>query len=106
MATEMSRTEMSRTEMSRTEMSLETIRDTMNNSPVQEWEADMDHYESFLIEQYNRVSSPYRDAMLKLDAIRKARHEERVRICDHDFERFCEFHNDVYFVCRKCGHEK
>ena len=87
-------------------LSLESIRDKLNNSPVHEWEADMEHYEQFLIEQYTRVSSPYKDAMFKLDAIRKARHDERVRTCQHDFERFCEFHNDVYFVCRKCGLEK
>ncbi len=87
-------------------MSLETIRDKLNNSPVQEWEADIDQYEKYLIEQYNLVSTPYRDAMLKLSAIRKARREECVRNCQHDFERFCEFHNDVYFVCRKCGFEK
>lgn len=89
-----------------TELSLETIRDKLNNSPVQEWEADMDQYEQYLTEQYNRVSSPYREAILKLGAIRKARHEECVRNCQHDFERFCEFHNDVYFVCRKCGFER
>lgn len=89
-----------------TDLSLESIRDKLNNSPVHEWEAHIDRYETFLTEQFNRVSLPYRTAILQLDAIKKARHDERIRNCQHDFERFCEYHNDVYFVCRKCGHEK
>ena len=92
--------------MASPEISLETIREKLNHSPVHEWEAEMEKYEGFLIEQLDIASRPYRIALNRLSAIRQARHEECVRNCDHDFERFCEFHNDVYFVCRKCGHEK
>lgn len=88
------------------ELSLETIREKLNNSPVQEWEAHMEQYENFLSEQLERVSSPYRELLIHLSHIRKARREERIRNCQHDFERFCEYHNDVYFICRKCGYEK
>lgn len=87
-------------------LSLETIRDKLNNSPVHEWEGDLEQYENFLSEQLNLVSSPYRTALNQLTDIKRARHEERVRNCQHDFERFCEYHNDVYFICRKCGYEK
>lgn len=87
-------------------LTLEDIRDKLNNSPVHEWEAHMDTYETFLADQLDMVSSPYRNALIKLSNIRKAQHAERVRNCQHDFERFCEYHNDVYFICRKCGYEK
>ena len=92
--------------MASQEISLETIREKVNHSPVHEWKADIDKYENFLIEELNQVSTPYRTALHRLSLIRKALREECIRNCEHDFERFSEYHNDVYFICRKCGYEK
>ena len=92
--------------MTSTNLSLEIICEKLDNAPIQEWEEHIDRYQDFLSEQLNIVSLPYRTALMRLDHIRKEQYNERVRKCQHDFERFCEYHNDVYFICRKCGFEK
>jgi len=87
-------------------ITLEEIQNKLTNTQVNEWKTRMDDYETFLSEQMNIVSLPYRTALIQISNIREAQHDEMVRTCKHDFERFCEYHNDVYHICRKCGYEK
>ena len=92
--------------MTSQEISLEVIRKKIDDSPIDEWKANIDNYENYLIEELNKVSLPYRSTLNEIFLIRKTMREECIRNCKHDFERFSEYHNDVYFVCRKCGYEK
>jgi thymidine kinase len=87
-------------------LTLETIRAKLNDSPMNELMDEIQSYESFVIDKLNKVSEPYRHVLIKIDSLRKQHREETIRNCEHDFERFCEYHNDVYFICRKCGFEK
>ena len=87
-------------------LSVEEIRHKMNTSPINELMKDLDTYDEFLTAEYIRITEPYRIAMHHVTELKEKRREEDIKSCDHDFERFCEFHNDVYFTCRKCGYEK
>ncbi len=55
---------------------------------------------------YNNLTQPYRNLFNRIDTIKKNIRKHEIEICNHDFERFSEYHNDVYFVCRKCNYEK
>lgn len=85
---------------------IEAIREKLNNSPVGGLIPEIDELESILIEELNQVSYPYRRELERIRVMKKEHREAEIRNCEHDFERFCEYHNDVYFVCRKCGFEK
>jgi hypothetical protein len=63
-------------------------------------------YHYFICERINEVSKPYKEVLNKLSDISISVKEKEIADCVHDFERFTEYHNDRYFVCRKCGFEK
>ena len=62
--------------------------------------------ENDVINEYNKITLPYRDVLLKLDKLRKDIRKYKINNCDHEFERFCEYHNDRYYICKKCNYEK
>lgn len=62
--------------------------------------------ETEVIDEYNRITLPYRDIFLKIDKLRKDIREYKINNCDHEFERFCEYHNERYYICKKCNYEK
>ena len=62
--------------------------------------------EKDVIDEYNKITLPYRDVLLKLDKLRKDIHNYKINNCEHEFERFCEYHNDRYYICKKCNYEK
>ena len=92
--------------MIRMDLSLEKIREKLNNSPIHELKDTLNVYEEFLINELNKVSNPYRNTLIQITKIQKHIRNEEIANCKHDYERFCEYHNDRYFVCRICGHEK
>ena len=62
--------------------------------------------ENDVMNEYAKITLPYRDIFLKLDKLRKDIHQHKINNCVHDFERFCEYHNDRYYICKKCNYEK
>tara|TARA_Y100000768_G_C23974695_1_gene682460 strand:+ start:1601 stop:1870 length:270 start_codon:yes stop_codon:yes gene_type:complete len=62
--------------------------------------------ETELIDEYNEITLPYRDIFLKIDKLRKDIRKYKINNCDHEFERFCEYHNERYYICKKCNYEK
>lgn len=62
--------------------------------------------EKELIDEYTKITLPYRDIFLKIDKLRKDIRKYKINNCDHEFERFCEYHNDRYYICKKCNYEK
>ena len=62
--------------------------------------------ENDVIEEYNKITLPYRDVLIKIDKLRKDIYQHKIDNCDHIFERFCEYHNDRYYICKKCNYEK
>ena len=62
--------------------------------------------ENDVINEYNKITLPYRDVLIKIDKLRKDIRKYKIKNCDHEFERFCEYHNDRYYICKKCNYEK
>ncbi len=62
--------------------------------------------ENDVINEYNKITLPYRDVLIKIDKLRKDIRKYKINNCDHEFERFCEYHNDRYYICKKCNYEK
>tara|TARA_Y100000389_G_C17431952_1_gene503206 strand:+ start:614 stop:880 length:267 start_codon:yes stop_codon:yes gene_type:complete len=62
--------------------------------------------EKNLTNEYNNVTKEYRILFDKLKTQIKQNKEELIQKCDHEYIRYSEYHNDRYFICDKCGHEK
>lgn len=62
--------------------------------------------ENDVINEYNKITLPYRDVLIKIDKLRKDIRKYKINNCDHEFERVCEYHNDRYYICKKCNYEK
>ena len=62
--------------------------------------------ENDVINEYNKITLPYRDVLIKIDKLRKDIRKYKINNCEHEFERFCEYHNDRYYICKKCNYEK
>ena len=62
--------------------------------------------ENDVINEYNKITLPYRDVLIKIDKLRKDIRKYKIKNCDHEFELFCEYHNDRYYICKKCNYEK
>ena len=74
-----------------------------NNKAFQE---KLSQYERMVIEKYAEVSQPYKCLLSRIQNISKEIREKEIADCDHEFERFSEYHNDRYYICRKCQCEK
>ena len=67
---------------------------------------DIENIELLLSEEYNNLTAPYRKRFSILSDLKKKLHKRMIDNCEHDYERFSEYHNDRYYICKKCGHEK
>lgn len=56
--------------------------------------------------EYNNMTLPYRNLLLKIGNLKQEIHQNKINNCDHDFERICEYHNERYYICKKCNYEK
>lgn len=56
--------------------------------------------------EYSKLIEPYRNLFNRIDTMKKNIRKHEIDNCNHDFERFCEYHNDVYYICKKCNYEK
>uniref|UniRef100_A0AB39JFU6 Uncharacterized protein n=1 Tax=Florenciella sp. virus SA2 TaxID=3240092 RepID=A0AB39JFU6_9VIRU len=67
---------------------------------------DVTKIELLLSEEYNKITAPYRKRLSILNELKKELHKKMIDNCDHDYERFSEYHNDRYYICKKCCHER
>tara|TARA_Y100000389_G_scaffold95236_1_gene91905 strand:- start:15081 stop:15332 length:252 start_codon:yes stop_codon:yes gene_type:complete len=67
---------------------------------------DVTKIELLLSEEYNNLTAPYRKRFSILSNLKKELHKRMIDNCEHDYERFSEYHNDRYYICKNCGHEK
>tara|TARA_B100001094_G_scaffold122483_1_gene118174 strand:- start:22799 stop:23008 length:210 start_codon:yes stop_codon:yes gene_type:complete len=56
--------------------------------------------------EYNKITEPYRTLMMNIDDKIEQKQKQIYDKCSHDYERFSEYHNDRYYICKICGHEK
>ncbi len=66
----------------------------------------LDLLEDMLIEEYNKITSPYRIKFKYISELKKQNYKSKIQNCVHEYVRYNEYHNDRYFQCKKCGHEK
>ena len=62
--------------------------------------------EKKLIDEYNNITEDYRILFNKIKIQIKKNKDQIITKCDHNYIRYSEYHNDRYFICNKCGHEK
>lgn len=63
-------------------------------------------YEQKLTEEYNAITEKYRILFHKIKVERQNKKQQIINNCSHKYVRYSEYHNDRYFICDKCGHEK
>jgi len=64
------------------------------------------NYDKKLCDEYNIITEEYRQLFQKLKIKMKENRENVIKNCNHKYIRYSEYHNDRYFVCDICGHEK
>lgn len=62
--------------------------------------------EAKLIEEYSNVTKEYRCLFHKIKNETDKKRQEKIMNCEHNYIRYSEYHNERYFICDKCGHEK
>ena len=62
--------------------------------------------EEKLIVEYNLITKDYRNLFEKMCEKKKMLQEETIANCVHNYIRYSDYHNERYFICDKCGHEK
>ena len=67
---------------------------------------ELNKFEEKLREEYNSITSEYRILFKQIGTEINKSIEHKRRTCSHNYIRECEYHNDRYFICDKCGHEK
>lgn len=68
--------------------------------------SDVIEKEEILSAEYSKITKPYRDLFQILAKIKHNKRDEEIRNCDHNYVRYSEYHNERYYVCSKCNHEK
>jgi len=63
-------------------------------------------YETKLSNEYNKVTEEYRIMFSRLEIEHNKKQQQIYNDCSHKYKTFCEYHNERYFVCEICGHEK
>jgi|TARA_B110000285_G_scaffold25144_1_gene24165 transcription initiation factor IIE alpha subunit len=59
-----------------------------------------------MCEAYNHYTSPYRNTMAQVDEAIKKKRQNEIKNCVHVYECESGYHNERYYICKKCGHEK
>ena len=67
---------------------------------------ELQSLEKKLIEEYNNVTQEYRRLFQRIQNETTRKREEIIMNCEHNYIRYAEYHNERYFECDKCGHEK
>lgn len=62
--------------------------------------------EKRLIDEYNEITKEHKRLFSKIETEIKTRRLEIIANCEHKYIRYSEYHNDCYFICEKCHHEK
>ena len=63
-------------------------------------------YQDKVINEYNKITQPYRAHLIDIHNEIKKRKDEEIKNCDHSWIRECEYHNEKFYICTKCGLEK
>lgn len=65
------------------------------------------HYlEEKLTKEYNNITEDYRNLFYIIKNKTHEKNQEAIAKCNHNYIRYSEYHNERYFQCDKCGHEK
>jgi len=67
---------------------------------------ELQSLEKKLIEEYNNATQEYRRLFQRIQNETSIKREEIIMNCEHNYIRYTEYHNERYFECDKCGHEK
>ena len=67
---------------------------------------DLTCLEDKLTQEYDNITEGYRCLFRRLKNEINKKTQESILICNHDYIRYAGYHNERYFVCDKCGHEK
>lgn len=67
---------------------------------------ELQSLEKKLIEEYNNVTQEYRRLFQRIQNESRRKRQETIMNCEHNYIRYAEYHNERYFECDKCGHEK
>ena len=67
---------------------------------------ELKSFEEKLTEEYNNITEEYRCLFHRLKNEVNKKTKEKIMNCEHDYIRYSEYHNERYFICNKCGHEK
>tara|TARA_A100001015_G_C14808662_1_gene639947 strand:+ start:166 stop:432 length:267 start_codon:yes stop_codon:yes gene_type:complete len=62
--------------------------------------------EENLRNEYNEITKEYRILFDQIKVQVQKNNKEIMQNCEHQYIRHSEYHNDRYFICDKCGHEK
>jgi hypothetical protein len=62
--------------------------------------------EGRLTEEYNRITEDYRMLFGRIETDKLKKRQQLVKNCQHNYIRYSEYHNDRYFICSICGHER
>tara|TARA_Y100000389_G_C17267310_1_gene416117 strand:- start:118 stop:381 length:264 start_codon:yes stop_codon:yes gene_type:complete len=62
--------------------------------------------EDKLSKEYNIITEGYRTLFHRIKNVTCEKRQEMIMKCQHHYTIYTEYHNERYFVCNKCGHEK
>lgn len=83
---------------------IKEIQKALTNSHIES--SELLTHKKKLDEEYNIVTTEYRHLFQQIEARMNENREKVVKSCNHKYSRISEYHNDRYFVCDLCGHEK
>lgn len=80
------------------------IQKALNKSDIET--SELLEHQKKLHWEYNNVTHAYRELFQKVEMKLNENRERVIKDCNHKYSRISEYHNDRYFVCDFCGHEK
>lgn len=83
---------------------LKEIRDALDRNNIKNDE--LSNYDKRLCNEYNNITREYRELFQKIKIKMDENKKNIIKSCNHNYIRYSEYHNDRYFICDKCGHEK
>lgn len=83
---------------------IKEIQNALNGSVIKT--SELLKHKKKLDDEYNDVTREYRELFQRIEIKLKEDRERFINECNHKYIRYSEYHNDRYFVCELCGHEK
>ena len=83
---------------------IKEIHQALNASNIET--SELLEHKKKLDEEYNTITEEYRELYQKIETKMNENREKIVKNCNHKYSRISEYHNDRYFICNICGHEK